>query len=281
MLPQSRWRDGDLIIVAAGPSVGKTNLMLDWAYQLSSKSRVAFFEYEMTEHDMMTRILCNQAGVTWEQVEDADLSNSELKRIQAAMNEMYQHDMHVEEVWCDINRLMAKIRREAMLGADIVFVDYLGLIPYRKQGNENAAKAVGTYITGPLKRLASELNLKIVLGSQLNRAGQEPSSFPRLSHLRDSGEIEQDASVVIMLWSDKGLADAREAKNVIRSEVFGDDLEAIEDSSFNLIRVSIEKNRNGQAQVHNWLKFYGNHFRYEEVFPTFEDGSHTRPLFGE
>jgi len=111
----------------------------------------------------------------------------------------------------------------------------------------------------------------------MNREGQKSDSFPKLYHLRDSGEIEQDAAIVLMLWSDKGLlgeegtrARIREQSGVIPEEdLFSED--------FNLVRIGVEKNRNG-ALGHVWAKFTGARFSYEYLNP---DGSSTadKPLF--
>jgi replicative DNA helicase len=175
---------------------------------------------------------------------------------------MQERHFQVEEVWCDVQILFAKIRKAAMQGTEVVIIDHLGLIPFHRSKGMSEAKAIGVFVTNPLKRLAAELGIKIVLLVQMNREGQKAEKFPKLWHLRDSGEIEQDASIVLMLWSDKSLKDDEAARAKVREDsgvVAAGDMFS---EDFNLIRIGVEKNRNG-ALSHEWAKFYGDHFEYE------------------
>jgi replicative DNA helicase len=260
-VPIARIRPGDLVVVGAGTSAGKTAITLDWCDDWSETHKVAYYEYEMTEQDLMSRLVCRHAGVTMNQVQDCDFSQEELQRVQDAMKGLRKRNLFIEEVWCDINILMAKIRKAALQGVEICVIDHLGLIPYKRTKGMNEAKAVGVMVTNPLKRLAAELGIKIVLLVQMNREGQKSEHFPKLYHLRDSGEIEQDASIVLMLWSDKALRDDEAAKMRIREQsgVLGP--EDMFKDDFNLVRVGIEKNRNG-ALSHAWAKFHAEFFKY-------------------
>jgi replicative DNA helicase len=277
-VPLARFREGDLVIIGAGTSAGKTAVTLDWADGWSKDKQVVYFEYEMPETDLISRLVCKHAGVEMRQIQDGDLTQEEIARIEDASEMLQSRKLKVQEVWCNANTLFAKIRREAQQGAEIVIVDHLGLIPYGKV-QENDAKAIGKYVTNPMKRLASELGITIILLVQLNREGQR-DGFPKLYHLRDSGEIEQDGSVVLMLWSEKSIRDdwgsrvkVREQSNIVAEEELMDD-------SFYAVRIGVEKNRNGQLGE-AWAKFYGANFRY--VYP--EDQARDliveRPLFGE
>jgi replicative DNA helicase len=260
-VPLARLRPGDLMVVGAGTSAGKTAITLDWCDDWSKETKVAYFEYEMTEADLMSRLICHHAGVSMKQVQDCDFDQEELQRVQDAMKELRTRQLVVEEVWCDVQILMAKIRKAAMQGTEIIVIDHLGLVPFKRNKQMAEAKAIGVQVTNPLKRLAAELGIKIVLLVQMNREGQKSDNFPKLYHLRDSGEIEQDASVVLMLWSDKSLRDDEGARGRIREqsgvltqdELFSDD--------FNLIRIGVEKNRNG-ALGHAWARFVGENFKY-------------------
>jgi replicative DNA helicase len=263
-LPDARMRPGDLCVLGMGTSVGKTATALDWADDWSQTHKVSYYEYEMTEGDLLSRLVCKHAGITMPQIQDATLTDDDLKRAAAAMNSLRNRKLLVQEVWCDIGTLIAKIRRDAQTGTEIVMIDHLGLIPFKREKNQNEAKAIGYGVTQPLKRLASELGIIIVLLVQLNREGQRGSDYPKLRNLRDSGEIEQDASIVIMGWSEKLILDdsAERIKKREESLIVAPD-ELMEDS-FLVFRLSIEKNRNGKAGYHKWLLYYGENFRFED-----------------
>lgn len=261
-VPSARMMAGDMMVIGAGTSAGKTAITLHWCDEWAKKHKVAYFEYEMSEESLMARLVCKHAGVTMAQVQDCDFNPEELDRVRDAMNELRSRKLDVEEVWCDVGVLMAKIRKAAMMGTEIVVIDHLGLIPFKRSSGQSEAKAIGVNVTNPLKRLASELGIRIVLLVQINRSGSsDADKFPKLFHLRDSGEIEQDASIALMLWSDKGLLDDENTRAKIRekADIFSET--ELWDDSFNAVHIGIEKNRNGPlGQV--WAKFIGEKFDY-------------------
>ena len=262
-LPYARMKAGDLVVVAAGTAVGKTALTLNWADEWSRHKNVVYFEYEMPEADLMARLVCKYSGVELPKIQDGTFDIEEERRINDSIETLRSRKLKIEEVWCDINVLMSKIRKEASQGAEICIVDHVGLIGFHQPKNMNSAKAIGKFITNPLKNLAAELGIIIVILVQLNREGQK-EDFPKLYHLRDSGEIEQDASLVLMLWSENALLGntakritARENSKILTDEEcqdFGDKI---------LIRVGVEKNRNGRTGEH-YLLYHGPTFSYED-----------------
>lgn len=261
-VPWVRIRPDDLVVIGAGPSVGKTATALHWADEWSKTKKVTYFEYEMSEADLMTRLVCTHSGVTWEQIQDRNLSVEEVRRIEDATKELSTRSLRLQEVWCPVGTLLAKIRQEAQRGTEVIFIDHLGLIPFDIPHGMNLAKAYGTQVTGKLKRMASELKITIVLLVQISREGQK-DGFPKLHHLRDSGEIEQDASIVFTLWSDKSIEDQPARKVAVRELSGVLNHQELSDSRFNLIRISAEKNRNGRLGV-AWSLYHGSTFRYEE-----------------
>ena len=261
-VPNARMMKGDLVVAAAGTSVGKTAITLDWADEWSKTKKVTYFEYEMQEEQLLSRLICKHAKVPLQKIQDRDLSVDEIQRIEDASEEIKKRNLKVEEVWCNNQTLFAKIRREAQAGTDIVIIDHLGLVPFDRTGGMNEAKAVGVQVTNPLKRLASELGIIIVLLVQLNREGQRDAGFPRLYHLRDSGEIEQDASVVLTLWSERSIKDdwgrrvtLREKSGIVSQE------ENLSDD-FYLFRVGVEKNRNGKLDE-SYALYRGDIFSFD------------------
>lgn len=275
-LPDVLMERGDLVVAAAGTSVGKTAITLDWANEWSKTHRVAYFEYEMPEKNLIARLICKEAGVTMRQIRDKDLSAEESSRIDDAASSIRGRHLLIEEVWCDAATLFAKIRKTVQRsGTDIVIIDHLGLIPFTRGKGMNEAKAIGVYLTGPLKRLAAELGIRIVLLVQLNREGQRDGSFPRMHHLRDSGEIEQDAAIVLTLWSERLIKDDWTKRIEIRerSGIVSDG--QVNDDSFYVFRVGVEKNRNGPV-TEAYALYYGEYFRFDyrnEEVSVFKQGA--------
>ena len=262
-LPAARLRPGDLVVVAAGTSAGKTALSLNWADKWSETRNVTYFEYEMTETDLMGRLVAKHSGVPLYKLQDGNFNMDEYEHIRESVIDIAERKLRIEEVWCDITTLMSKIRSEAMEGQEIFFIDHIGLVPFNRAAKSmSEAKAIGVNITNPLKRLASELGIIIVILVQLNREGQR-GDFPKLYHLRDSGEIEQDASVVFMLWSDRTLGDDIGRRTQLRqdSHLFPD-YHDLMDETTNLVRIGVEKNRNGMC-FNKFMRFHGESFSYE------------------
>jgi len=263
-MPNVRLGGGDLVVIAGGTSSGKTAFSMKLAYDWAKVMPVTYFEYEMDERELASRLLSHVSLVPLPKIQDVEFSDIERTCIKDAMQIIRKTDLRIENVWCGIGQLMAKIRQEAMLGRKVFFIDHIGLVPFDRVGQMSEAKAIGVQLTNPLKRLASELDITIVILVQLNRAGQI-GNFPRLLNLRDSGEIEQDASVVAMLWSDKQIPEEETAKRVqLRqdSQLYTPQ-EAVDCTHTNLIRVGVEKNRNGELGS-DFLKFHGSIFTYEQ-----------------
>ena len=257
----ARIEKGDLVVTAAGTSVGKTAITLEWADHWSEKHQVTYFEYEMKEEQLISRLISKHSGIPLQRIKDGDLTPDDIAAIEDASNVVKSRNLRVEEVWCDNTTLFAKIRREAQNGTEIVIIDHLGLIPFTRGGG-NEAKAIGVNVTNPLKRLASELNIIIVLLVQLNREGQKDVGFPKLYHLRDSGEIEQDASIVLMMWSERQIKDEWSKRVMLREKSGVVATDENLDDSFYLFRVSIEKNRNGNLGE-SYALYRGETFNFD------------------
>jgi replicative DNA helicase len=258
----ARMMRGDLVVAAAGTSVGKTAITLDWADEWSKCHKVTYFEYEMSEEALMSRLICKHAKVSMRQIQERDLSPEEFDRIEQAADELRHRTLAIEEVWCDVGTLMAKIRKTAQDGAEIVILDHLGLINFDRDKGMSEAKAIGVKVTNPLKRLAAELGIIIVLLVQFNREGQKDNGFPKLYHLRDSGEIEQDATIVLTLWSERLLKDEWNRRVNLREKTGIVEQDEILDDSFYIFRVGVEKNRNGKLDE-VYCKYRGENFTFE------------------
>jgi replicative DNA helicase len=189
----------DLIIIGARPGMGKTSLILNMARYISinAKRKVAFFSLEMSRDQLAQRMLSFDAAVDISRLRQGGLSADEWERISTATSTLYQSELFVDETAAvTVQQIKSKVRR---LKPDIVFIDYLQLIT-PSNDSDNRVQQVSK-MTWALKIMAKELNIPVVVCSQLSRAGQArgTSHTPQLSDLRESGSIEQDADIVLLL----------------------------------------------------------------------------------
>ena len=192
---------GELIVLAARPSVGKTTLALNMAEHIASHSgkAVGFFSLEMADQQLSNRLVCANAGVGIQAIMNPNLSEKHLRELQHAADRLSRLPMYIEDTaGIGPMELRAKARRLAkheQLGA--VFVDYLQLM--RSEDRVENRQQEIAQISGSLKALAKELSLPVVALSQLSRRAVNRGGQPKLSDLRESGAIEQDADVVLFL----------------------------------------------------------------------------------
>ncbi|MDD5527450.1 MAG: replicative DNA helicase [Patescibacteria group bacterium] len=198
----------DLIILAARPSVGKTSLALDIARQVAVKSRepVGIFSLEMSKEQLVDRMLCAQAGVSLWKMRTGNLSDREdendFAKIGEAMGQLSETPIYIDDsAATSIMEIRAKARRLKMdKGLGLIIIDYLQLMEGRGKYGDNRVQEVSEISRG-LKGIARELNVPVLALSQLSRAvEQEKPAIPKLSHLRESGSIEQDADVVMFVY---------------------------------------------------------------------------------
>ncbi len=195
------FQKSDLVVLAARPSVGKTSLALDMMRHaaLIEKKNVAFFSLEMSNMQIMDRLLGMQSGIPFWEIRTNKLTEEKVIKLANTMGELADANIYVDDMAGQhINQIRTKARRLALeQGVDIIFVDYLQLM--HGNSKESRTLEVGEVSQG-LKNLAKELNVPVVALSQLSRAiEQRQSRRPQLSDLRESGSIEQDADVVIFL----------------------------------------------------------------------------------
>ena len=218
----------DLIILAARPSVGKTSLALDIARQTAIRynTKVGVFSLEMSSQQLVDRMLSAQARVDSWKLRTGRLSTDEdFSNIQQALADLSKASIYIDDNSGNTVLTMRSVARKMKKehGLDLVIVDYLQLIHPTK--NYDSMVNQVTEISRALKGLARELNVPVLALSQLSRAVEARGGRPRLSDLRDSGSIEQDADVVMFIH--------REDKNKDESE------------KTNIAEILIEKHRNG------------------------------------
>lgn len=196
----------DLIIIGARPSIGKTSLALAIARNASLAERpatVAFFSMEMSRESVVTRFISSEADVDSHRLRLNVLSPAEEKRVANAIGVLSEAPFYIDDSpQLRMVEMRSKVRRlHNERGVDMVILDYLQLVQGDTR-NDNRVQEVSD-ITRSLKALARELNVPVVVVSQLSRAIMGRGSHrPQLSDLRESGSIEQDADVVMFIHRD-------------------------------------------------------------------------------
>ena len=194
----------DLIIIGARPGMGKTSFVLGMARHVAIKEgkKVCFFSLEMSRDQVAQRLLSSEACIKSEQLRTGRLVSDEWSRLIQATEILSRADLYIDEsTGITVPEMKSKVRRRG--GVDLIIVDYLGLMELPRDDQSKAENRVYevTKITRSLKLMAKELNVPVVVCSQLRRASsvEKESNRPSLSSLRDSGSIEQDADIVLFL----------------------------------------------------------------------------------
>lgn len=189
---------GKLIVVGARPSVGKSAFLLHLAVKaLNVGRKILLVSCEMGADEIIGRIVAQKSRVSSDKIERHELNDGEIVKVAESFAEIPSEQLFISErarTVRDIRRMALRIR--ARCGLDMIVVDYLQLLD-AGQKTSNRSEAVGV-VTRALKSLAMELKIPILTASQLNRASERNDS-PRLSDLRESGSIEQDADAVLLL----------------------------------------------------------------------------------
>ena len=244
----SGFQKSDLIILAARPSMGKTTFALDIARNaaLIHGASVGIFSLEMSDQQLVDRMLAAESGVDSWKLRTGRLSNdSEYEALQNAMNKLHKAPIHIiDEAAMNIVKMRSAARRlKNEYGLDLLIVDYLQLMsPTMSRGSDSMVQQI-TEISRSLKILAKELEIPVIALSQLSRADEQRGGRPRLSDLRDSGSIEQDADVVMFIHREDKMNKDKEAERP------------------NIAEILVEKHRNGAVGMAE-LYFDGKHVRF-------------------
>lgn len=214
----SGFQPADLVILAARPSMGKTALALNIAENVAKTGySVGIISLEMSKEQLVERMFCSLLEVDSWKLRTGKLTEDDFMRIGGVMDELYSMKIFIDDsVGNSIAELRAKARRLQMEhGLNFLIIDYLQLMSAGKQGyNSNRVQEISE-ISRSLKALARELRIPIVALSQLSRAVElRPSKIPQLSDLRESGAIEQDADVVMMMYREEYYEEDTERQGV-------------------------------------------------------------------
>jgi replicative DNA helicase len=215
----------DLIIVAGRPSMGKSALMCSFAEHASVVEKIptAIFSLEMSKEQLVQRFLCSHARVDMQAVRTGFLSQDHWGHLVNAAGKISHSPLFIDDTpGINVLELRAKARRlKSQHNVGLIILDYLQLMQSASPRAESRQQEISD-ISRSLKALARELSVPLIAVSQLSRATEQREGYrPRLSDLRDSGAIEQDADVVMLLFREeyynpteqnKGLADIIIAK---------------------------------------------------------------------
>lgn len=213
-------QSSDLIILAARPSLGKTSFALTLALNAAKNDiPIGIFSLEMSKEQVIDRLIAAEAKVDLWRLRTGNFEidgseHNDFARIRDALDRLSKTKIFIDDAASpDILQMKTMARRlQAEHGLGLLIVDYLQLI--RPRGNSDNPVQQITEISRSLKALAKELNVPIIAISQLSRAvEQRPSKIPRLSDLRDSGSIEQDADVVLFIYREEERDNPNKKKN--------------------------------------------------------------------
>lgn len=237
-----------LTYIGARPSMGKTAFMLNLAENSAKQGRpTAIFELEMPGKKLAVRTLASKTGVTLHRLRSAnDLADHEQDLLLSAVQQAAECPLYIDDTpGLTLPELRARVRAFATANPGaVVFIDYLQLILPPESFRGEMKNWVGT-VSGALRELQRELGIPIVVLSQLNRGvEQRANRRPMMSDLRESGNIEQDASIIMFLY---------------RDEVYNPDSQ-----DQGIAEVIVAKNRDGEANVTRRLRFRGDVQLFEE-----------------
>lgn len=244
---------GEMIVIAARPSLGKTSLALNITDHVAVNMNipVGVFSLEMTSAALMMRLLCSRARVNLHMVSGGRLDeHRDFPRITGASARISQAPIHIDDTsGLSILQLRAKARRmHQRFGVRLFVIDYLQLLHSTSRKADNRQQEISDISCG-IKGLAKELNAPVFVLAQLNRdVEREKNRKPRLSDLRESGSIEQDADTVGLLYRQK-----------VQDEEEDDTADAVQ------INLLIAKQRNGPAGIDIPLTFLKSFTRFESA----------------
>ena len=227
----------DLVLIGARPAMGKTSFALNLARNVAAigKRKVLFFSLEMTKEQLAMRVLGTEARVSSMKMRNGNISQDEWIRLGMATSALNDCELYFDDTSSiTVPEMKAKIRR--LKNVECVIIDYLGLIKGSTK-TDNRVQEVSE-ITRGLKMMAKDLNIPIVCCAQLSRGteGRGKSHKPQLSDLRESGSIEQDADIVMMLYRPDYYKGEKEEDDAPEQQ-----------TNVNIAEVIVAKNRHGET----------------------------------
>src|SRR5687768_16347432 len=246
---------GEMIVIAARPSMGKTSLVMNIVEHvvLEEKQPVGVFSLEMTADSLVLRMLCSRSRVNMRNIRDGFLAERDFPKLTGSAGKLASAPLYIDDTaGLSILQLRAKARRMyQQYGVKMIVIDYLQLLNASSSRIENRQQEIAQISNG-IKALAKELKIPVIVLSQLNREMEKDKNRkPRLSDLRESGAIEQDADLVALLYKPE-------------AEKNDDDDGGMQERDAVPVNLLIAKQRNGPTgDVH--LTFFKSYTRFESA----------------
>jgi replicative DNA helicase len=280
------WQKDDLIVVAARPSVGKTAFALNLAYNgtIYQGKTVAFFSAEMSSAQLMKRLTASVALVNSEDIQTGSLTPKDRVKVATALGQIGKTKLYFDDTPNPkLGDLLAKARKlkAAQPDLSLIVIDYLGLIEMEERPESRVQEV--SQVTRSLKELARSLHVPVIILAQLNRdVDQTDSKVPMLSNLRESGSIEQDADLVLLMYRNdyynslnqnvkpKGIVNNEYSKH-LQDQVTAQNQVAGADKTGNIsvVQILVAKNRNGKTGEVTLL-FSKNYSKFDNPSPEME-----------
>ena len=271
----SGWQNSDLVIIAARPAMGKTAFVLSMAKNMAINynTPVAIFSLEMSNVQLVNRLIVNTCEITGEKIKSGQLAPYEWEQLMAKIKDLYDAPIYIDDTpSLSVFELRTKARRLVREhNIKMIIIDYLQLMNASGMNFGSREQEVST-ISRSLKGLAKELNIPIIALSQLNRGvetRQGDGKRPQLADLRESGAIEQDADMVCFIHRPEYYKITEDEKG---------------NSLIGLAEIIIAKHRNG-AVGDVRLRFKGEYARFQnlnddtEIYGTFGSGMNSGKTF--
>ena len=259
---------GEMFVLAARPSIGKTALALNIIRNIIMKEveprkTVAFFSLEMTDNQIAQRMLCTEARIPITAFYERRFEPSDTPRLTGAVTNLRKARLFIDATpGISVYELRAKARKlKAQENIDMIVIDYLQLM--KASGSEESRQVTVANISGGLKAIAKELNIPVLVLAQLNREtekagnGKQEDALPKLSNLRESGAIEQDADVVCFIHRNRDDSKEGSGKDAITYLI-------------------VEKNRNGKTGTVK-VQFVKELMEFRCIEHKFGDGDVPKP----
>lgn len=236
---------GDLVILAARPSMGKTAFALNIALNIAGryekeeeKRTVALFSLEMGADQLVSRMICSEGMIESEKIRSGHMNQEDLEKLEVAVGFLNKKNIYIDDsAFIKVNEVKAKCKAlKNDVGLDLVIIDYLQLLQGSKK-TDNRQQEVSE-ISRSLKQMARELECPVIALSQLSRSVESrQDKRPMMSDLRESGSIEQDADIVSFLYRD----------DYYNREENDEEGQKVENNGVTTIEVIIAKHRNGST----------------------------------
>jgi replicative DNA helicase len=248
-------KPGELVVLAARPSIGKTTLVMNIARNVAveSKKAVGVFSLEMSSAQVVVRLLCSEARIDAKDLREGRLSNEQWRgELMPAADRLYSSPLLIDDTAqisaLELRQKARRMKQEHDIA--LIVIDYLQLMrPTGGNKTTNREQEVAR-LSSDIKSLAKELKIPILLLCQLNRQAEQGGGKPKLSHLRESGAIEQDADMVFLLHRER-----ETEAGITREEVLRKGIES---------ELIVAKNRNGETGIVR-LVFLPHFTRFENA----------------